>query len=79
MADRTILIRGPFTEDQAKAIVYAVTTLVQHIEGDHPDETFQILLDDPNTDSAIEELLDKIPVRPGYERITHFIPKAEDR
>lgn len=73
MPDRTIMIKGPFTEEETRNIVMVLTQWLQVIESSRPEETFQILLDDPHTDVAIADLLARIPPRPGYERITREI------
>lgn len=63
-----IVLRGPFTEGDVGEII----ALVQRIEADRPDETFEIALNASDSADA-EELLDHLnPLRPGYQRVVKY-------
>lgn len=69
MTGRTVMVRGPLTDDELAQIV----EVMQRIEAARPRETFEVLIDDPDTEGEIEELAEKInPRRPGYERIVRY-------
>jgi hypothetical protein len=70
---RTVMIRGPFTDDEVLDIMAAVLPLTQAAEQARPGETFQVMVDAPDADIAFDELLAMIPTQPGYERITREI------
>ncbi len=73
MTKRTILIRGELTDDELLDIV----AVVQRIEQTRPDEDFQMVVDDPETDGHIDKILSQIPLHPGYGRAVKFFPRGE--
>jgi hypothetical protein len=73
MTDRTVMIKGPFTDDEIRAIV----AVIQRIELDRPDDIFGIVIDSPQTDMDIDEFMATIPINPGYERITRLTSREQ--
>lgn len=72
----TIVLRGPFTDEDKRRLV----AVMQQIEATRPDETFEVLIDAPEEQGTVDELLDKInPPRPGYTRTLSYWdnPKPE--
>lgn len=73
---RTVVIRGPLSVDEVKAIV----AIVRDAEERYPSDVFSVAVDDSgNSPMDTEEtlaMLRKInPGRPGYKRITEFFPR----
>jgi hypothetical protein len=67
-APRRILIEGPFSHDELLDII----ELLRRIEARRPAETFSVFIDDEDTERAAQEFMDRVPLTPGYERITRF-------
>ena len=66
----TVVLRGPFTRAEVKALVMAVGC----IEAKRPDETFEVYVDAPEMEGEVDELIDQNnPPRAGYTRtITYW-------
>jgi TusA-related sulfurtransferase len=63
----TIVMRGPFTPEQQRALV----ALVSDMEAARPEEIFEVYIDDPGCDETLNDMLAKLaPLRSGYQRQT---------
>lgn len=63
---QTVSIRGPLTDDEVREIV----EVLQRIESRHPDETFQVFINSPESEAEVNDMLEKVnPLRYGYERV----------
>lgn len=58
-----VVIKGPFTEEDLRQIV----DVLRMIESTRPTETFEFIIDAPETDIEIE-LSRVAPLPPSYER-----------
>lgn len=71
MTDRSVVLKGPFTDDDLREIVETM----QRIEGRRPDETFNVLLD-AEDDEIVNGFMERInPLRGGYARVVKFFPR----
>lgn len=72
---RTVIIRGPLTDDELALIV----GVMQRIEAARPGETFEVYIDSSDTETQIEKFVEMItPLRPGYERVVRYRERYRD-
>lgn len=68
MVDRTITLRGPFSDDD----ITAYWRLMQSMEAKNPDARYSMVIDakaDDATEAAMEALQRIAPVAEGYARV----------
>lgn len=69
MSDRTIIVTGPFTDEELAELI----ATLKRIEQRRPDETFRLIVDDSSTDARAVDALERLrainPLSPGYQRI----------
>lgn len=70
---RTLLIRGPFAENELALFI----SVAQQIEADHPEHTYEVVIDGLDTEDQIETIYAKVPPSPGYQRIRIDTPLEE--
>lgn len=72
MRNRSILLTGPFSDAELRAVV----DFLKAVEAGHPDRVYRATIIDPESEappSELLELFEKInPKRSGYERTLTF-------